>query len=138
MKKTLLTILTIVFSLFPAYAIKTIEANPINIAISIVEHTDSASIASDLVYYGYFRQQSQEGYNIFRHSNGSEIRYILNDLVQKYPTIEVKSNTTKKQRDQILKNLNFQKKGNAYERKYIGFRTRCTLAPNGTLIFTSH
>lgn len=122
---------------FDIHPTKKIDANPINVAVTLVEKTDTAKIASTCEYYGYTRQLLQEGYNVFTHSNGSIIRYKLSDKDQTYPIVEVKSKASPKEREQILKNLNFQKNGNAYERKSIGYITRCSFSSHGFLILTS-
>lgn len=134
--KFIFSLLSLIFiTALPAGAVKKIEANPINIAVMLTQERDTAEIASTCVYYGYERQLPQDGYTIFTHVNGSKIRYKLIDG-DKYPTLEVKSKVSEKEKDKILKNLNFQKNGNAYERKSIGHTTRCASGKNGYLILT--
>ncbi len=123
---------------FDVLPIKKIEANPINIAVSLTERTDSATIASICEYYGYIIQPSQDGYTIFKHPNGSIIRYSFNnsDNRSKYPTIEVKCKASPKEKDQRLKNLNFQKSGNSYERRALNSTIKCTYGPRGFIVFS--
>ncbi|MDE6742074.1 MAG: hypothetical protein K2J58_07065 [Muribaculaceae bacterium] len=120
--------------------VKKIEANPINVAVMLTEQLDSASIAATCEYYGYINQPSQDGYVTFKHPNGSIIRYsfTIADNGKQYPTIEVKSKGTQKEKDQRLQELNFNKNGNTYERRSIGYTTRCTSAPQGFLRLSNH
>ena len=126
MKKVLLILTTILFSLIPAGAVKKIEANPINVAYILAQETDSAKIASTLKYYGYELQPIETppsggrgAYTNYRHPNGSIIRYTFKDATkaQPYPQVEVKSKKSSKDIDSTLTNLNFKKYGSVYDRK---------------------
>ncbi|MDE7347565.1 MAG: hypothetical protein K2N48_12615 [Muribaculaceae bacterium] len=140
-------LLSLIFiSPLPAGAVKKVEANPINVAVILTEKLDSASIASTLLYYGYIpSSESNPSHKTedsrlkteYTHHNGSVIRYSFTkaDNGNLYPTIEVTSKASQKEKEQILKNLNFQKNGNAYERRSISHTTRCTNGPRGSLIF---
>ena len=136
--KKLTLLIFLLFSLLPVHAVKTIEANPINIAVMLTQETDTAKMASTCEYYGFTRQIIKDGYTIFIHPNGSVIRYKFTNADQKYPTIEVTSKVSQKEKDNTLKNLNFQKSGNTYERKSVGHTTHCTNGPHGTLILTRY
>ena len=149
--KKLTLLIFLLFSLLPLHAVKKIEANPINIAVMLTQETDTARMTSTLRYYGYkpsFENStsyqtasaglsSGETYT-FTHQNGSVIRYKFTNTDQKYPTIEVTSKVSQKEKDQTLKNLNFQKTGNSYERKTVGYTTRCVNGPHGLLILTRY
>ncbi len=113
---------------------KKIEANPINIAVMLMQENDTASMAKSCEYYGYTRQPQNNGYTVFNHLNGSSIRYKYTDSNQQFPIVEVTSKVGSKEKDKILQNLNFQKNGAALEQKSVGFITRCTFGPHGTLI----
>ena len=142
MKKTIL-LLTLLFYLLPAVAAgkfdihptKKIDANPINVAVMLTEQLDSANVIATCEYYGYVNQPSQDGFTVFRHPNGSVIRfkYTTADNGKKYPTVDVKSKGTQKENDKILESLNFRKNGNVIERKSIGFTTQCMSVPHGFL-----
>ena len=138
MKKILLPLLVILFTLFHVQA-KTlkIEANPINVAAILTELPDSAAFASTCEYYGYVLESPQDSYTVFSHPNGSTIRFSFNaaDDGKEYSTIEVTSKIPQKEKDQILQELNFQKAGSAYERRSVGYTTRCTNGHRGALIF---
>ena len=158
MKKYILIFAAIIFSLLPVQAVKKIEANPINIAVMLTQETDTAKMASTLEYYGYtaithtarsadtkpqasiLRAQhaNTDGFAVYSHPNGSVIRYKFTNADQKYPTIEVTSKASQKDKDNTLKNLNFQKSGNTYERKSVGYTTRCTNGPHSSLILTRY
>ena len=137
--KYILPLLAILFSLLPTGAATLkIEANPINVAAILTELPSSTALASTCEYYGYIRQSPQDGYTVYKHPNGSVIRYSFNeaDNGKSYSTVEVTSNISQKEKDQILQeNLNFQKTGNAYERRSVGYTTRCTNGRHGALIF---
>lgn len=145
MKRLLLPLLAILFSLLTVGAvnkrdvhpIKKIEANPINVAVMLTERPDSISIASTCEYYGYLLQSPEDGYTVFRHPNGSTIRYSIREAGngKTHSTIEVRSKATQKEKDQTLRSLNFQKSGNAYIRRSIGYTTQCTNGPRGSLVF---
>lgn len=139
MKTILLTISILLLSIVPAGAVKKIHANPINIAIQLVEKTDSDKVASTLEYYGYTPQGKEDGYQKMKGSNGNEIRYSFNecDPNHKYPTIIVKTQGTHKALDSKLKELNFEKVGNGYEcmkNKNSKYKTQYSFGPKSTLI----
>ena len=140
MKKTILLLILLLFTLLPAQAVRKVDANPINVAVILTEQPDSASIASTCEYYGYVSQPSQDGYTVYQPPKGSTIRYkyTVAENGKSYPTIEVKSKFSQNERNEILRNLNFQKKGDTYERKAIGHQTRCSSAPQGYLRFSNH
>ena len=138
MKKYILTLFGIIFTLIPARAMNKNEANPINIAVLLTQETDTASMASTCDYYGYVRQIPSDGYTVFKHANGSIIRYKYIDSDQKYPTIEVISKASQKEKDNTLQSLNFKKAGNSYERRSIGYTTKCTSGSHGSLILTRY
>ena len=140
MKYLTLTLALLLFTLFPAEAIKKIEANPINIAAMLAQETDTASMAATCDYYGYLPQPSQNGYTVFKHPNGSMIRFIItdSDAYRNYPTIEVTSKATQKEKENIIEDLQYRKVGNTFEKRHIGFTTRCSSGPRGSLRFTSH
>ena len=139
MKRFFLTLTLLILTLLPASAVKKIQANPINIAISLVEKTDSAKIASTLTYYGYTHQATEDGYSVMTDPNGNEIRFSFskNSSNDKYPTVKVKANDSHKELDLKLKELNFEKKGNSYERirnQYSKYKTRCSFASRSTMV----
>ncbi len=136
MKKYIIfSILSLIFLCsLPAGAIKKVEANPINVAVMLMQEKDTASMASTCEYYGYIRQPENNGFTVFKHLNGSSIRYKYSDSNQQFPTVEVTSKASAKEKAQILQNLNFNKEGNSYEQKYVGGRIKCTFGPHGTIL----
>ncbi len=137
MKSLIFSLLSLIFTLsLSAQTRKNIEANPINVAVSLMHRTDTASMSSALRYYGYGMQASQpaDGFTVYTHPNGSTINYKYADSHQPFPTVELTSKVSAKERDEILQDLKFEKVGNAYEQKSIGFTTRCQLGPHGTII----
>lgn len=140
MKQIFLPLLLLLLTLIPqtANAVKKIEANPINIAAQLVEKTDSTKVASTLEYYGYHPQGTEDGYQIMRTQNGNEIRFSFTDSGNKYPTVVVKTHGTTKSIDVKLKELDFEKSGNGYEKMknvYSKFKTQCKFGSHNTLIF---
>ena len=137
--KYFLPLFLLLFSLLPiGAATLKIEANPINVAAILTELPSFSALASTCEYYGYIQQSPQDGYIVYEHPNGSVIRYSFNeaDNGKSYSTVEITSNISQKEKDQILQeNLNFQKVGNAYERRSVGYTTRCTNGHHGALIF---
>lgn len=112
-KEILILTLLLFLNILPIHAVKKVEANAINVAVMLTEQVDSDGIASTCEYYGYERQPSQDGYDVYKHPNGSIIRYTFTTAENgnEYPTIEVKSKGTQKDKDKLLKGLNFQKNG---------------------------
>lgn len=104
----------------------------------LMQRTDTSSIASALRYYGYEMHVSQpaDGSAVYTHPNGSTIRYKYVDPNQPFPTVEVTSKVSAKEDEQILQGLRFEKTGNTYEQKSIGYITRCQFGPHRTLILT--
>lgn len=136
----LFCLLSLIFiSPLSAYAVNKHEANPINLALILTEKNDSATIASICEYYGYQVQPSQDGYTVYQHPNGSIIRYNFTQAEdgRQYSTIEVKSNISSREQDEILKDLRFQKTGNTYERPSFTHLT-CCASNQGYLKFSNH
>ena len=139
--KPLLLTLTLILPL-PVGAVKKLnDVSPINLASIIVEKTDSAKIASTFEYYGYTLQGTENGYNVMKHPNGTEIHYSFHpeNSDSKYPTIIVKPKETQKQIDSRLKELDFTKTSNKYKRMrnmYSRYITLCEHGQNSTLIFS--
>ncbi len=88
--------------------------------------------------------QPADGYAVYTHSNGSIIRLSFPNIADNgqrttdnlHTIVEVTSKGTSKEKEHILQNLNFNKAGGSYEQKSVGFTTRCTFGPHGTLILT--
>lgn len=140
MKSIILTFIFLLISLLPAGAVKKFEANPINVAVVIVEKGDSTQIKKLFDYYGYTHQGTTDGYKIMKHPNGSEIRYSLTDFNDsgKHTKVIVKSKATHKEIDKLLTDLKFKKVGNLYERminRYNNQVTQCSFGPSNTLVF---
>lgn len=140
MKQILLTLSLLLLTLLPASAAKKVEANPINIAAIIVEKTDSTKIASTLEYYGYSPSGTENGYQVMKHSNGTEIRFTFHEegTRTQYPTVIVKHNSPAKDIDTRLKNLDFENTHNGYKKEknqFSRYITQCQHGPKGTLIF---
>ena len=138
--KKLIFLISFLFTLLPAGAVKKFEANPINVAVVIVEKGDSSKIIRIFDYYGYNQQGSADGYKIMKHSNGNEIRYSFTDSNDgsKNTQVIVKTKATHKEIEKLLSELNFKKDGNIYERmihRYNKQVTQCSLGPSNTLIF---
>ncbi|MDE5850566.1 MAG: hypothetical protein K2H38_10520, partial [Muribaculaceae bacterium] len=122
----------------PAQPAKKIDAIPINIAAQLVEKTDSAKVASTLEYYGYHPQGIEDGYQVMRTPIGNEIRFSFTYSESKYPTVIVKTTGTSKSIYDKLKELDFEKSGNGYEKmrnRYSQYKTHCSLGRHSTLIF---
>ena len=117
MKTFIITLITTILSFLPSYAVKKkVDANPINVAHSIAEKTDSTKIASILEYYGYIRETPQDNYTIFTHPNGSEIRYTFseNEESYKYPRVQVFTKLSEKEKQLSLDQLKLKKPKNYY------------------------
>ncbi|MDE6638038.1 MAG: hypothetical protein K2K32_07380 [Muribaculaceae bacterium] len=133
-------LLFIIIQALPAEAVKRITVNPVNIASQLVLKQDSATVASTLEYYGYTHQPCQDGYTVFKHSDGSVIRFAYqnSDSKQSYPTIQVHTKSTKPQIEKILSELNYKKSGNHYEAttsKYSTYLTKCIFGPGKYVTF---
>ena len=118
-KKITLLLSLLLFTLLPTHAVKKVEANAINVAVMLTEQPDSAGIASTCEYYGYVSQPKQDCYNVYKHPNGSIIRYTFTTAEdgKSYPTVEVKSKASQKGKEEILQGVNFKKEGKGYERR---------------------
>lgn len=150
MRRILFILSLLIFSIPSTLAVRKVDANPINIAVVLSEQPDSASIASTCEYYGYElsteNSDSSEKFEdlrlntVYTHPNGSVIRYSLStaDSENTYTIIEVSAKVFQKEKDRILKNLRFQKKGNAYERQSISYTIRCTNGSRGSLIIKKY
>lgn len=138
--KYFLTLILLLLTLLPSSSAKKIDANPINIAVTLVEKTDSAKVASTLEYYGYTPQGIENGYCVMKNTQGNEIRFSFNDngTHSNFPTILVKLNITEKDLNTRLKDLDFEKSGNGYQKAknaYSRYTTQCSTSPHNTLTF---
>ena len=139
MKQVFLTLTLLLLTLLPAEAVKKHTPNPINLAITLVEKTDSANVASTLTYYGYTPHGIEEGYQIMKDPNGNEIRYSFKEsnANHKYPTVIVKTHHSNKEIDSKLKELGFKNTENGYEHmknRYSKYKTQCRFGPKNTMI----
>ena len=139
MKKHILTLLFILFTIISGGAVKKFEANPINVAVVIIEKEDNNEITKLFDYYGYTLQGTSDGYQIMKTSSGNEIRYSFTDTndESKNTTVIVKTKATHKEIDNLLTELKFKKVGNIYERmihRYNNQVTNCSFGPRNTLV----
>ena len=148
-KKIIFNLLSLIFILssLSAHAVRTMTANPINIASRLILYTDSAKVANILGYYGYELSSenssasaglSQGEATIFRHPDGTIIRFTFpkTEAKEKFPTVQVKSKVPKTEAEKILKDLNYTKTDSGYETtssKFSNHTTRCTFDPGNTI-----
>ncbi len=143
MKKYLiLSILSIIFTIasLPAGAVKTINANPVNLAAVIVEMVDSARIENEFAYYGYTLDSTEDGFKVMRSPNGHELRYSLNDskAIDGRPVVLVKTIENPAQIASRLNELQFEKHGDSYRRvsrRDEDHLIQCTPNSSHTLLF---
>lgn len=140
MRPVILTIITLFLTILSAEAVRKINVNPVNLAVVIVEKSDSADIASTFDYYGYTLTEETDGYKVMRHPNGDEIRYSFSDkgILQTFPIVIVKAKENSKALGFRLNELKFEKTRDVYERKinrYGHHVTQCISGPHGTLTF---
>ncbi|MDE6017823.1 MAG: hypothetical protein K2G85_03295 [Muribaculaceae bacterium] len=130
----------IVISSLPAGAVKTINVNPINLAVVIVEKTDSTKIQREFDYYGYTLHTIEDGFKVMKNPNGNEIRYCFDKISKSdyHSTVIVKPNESQSEIDAKLKDMHFKKRGDIYSRiasrddRYI---IQCTIGTSNTLLF---
>lgn len=139
--KFIFSLLSLIFLLaFPAYPVKPQTANPINIASRLIMQSDSAKVASTLEYYGYSIQPSDNEYIVFKHPDGTIIRFTYPpaDYKQNYHTVVVVSKVDKKEAEKRLKELDYKKVENGYESnssKYSTHITKCSFGSGKTITF---
>ncbi len=123
----------------PAGAVKTINANPVNLAVAIVEKVDSVKVQREFDYYGYKFLSTEDGFKVMKSPNGHEIRYSFQDpkALDNHPVVIVKTTETSEELNKRLTNLKFKKEGNSYNRiaslddRHI---IQCTPGPSNTLL----
>lgn len=118
MKTIHLSLLLLLFVFFSSFATKPIDVNPINLAVTLVEMTDSSEIVSTLKYYGFTEEPKSSEFNVYDKPDGTIVKYKFTENGQSlpYPIIDISSKRGFIDRDKILKDLDFKKKGNSYER----------------------
>ncbi len=144
MKKYLIiSLLSLIFMCsLPASAVKTINANPVNLAAVIVEMVDSAKIQSEFDYYGYTLQGTEDGYKIMKTPNGHEIRYSFQDTkaIDNHPVVIVHTAESAPDLDKRLDEMQFIKDGHTYirvARRDENHLTKCFPNSSNTLLFQS-
>ncbi len=116
-----------------------INANPINVAVVIVEKGDSAKIADLFDYYGYTLHGTEDGYKVMKDTKGNEIRYSFNvpEAIDQYPKVMVKNKENAVEIDNRLNDLKFKKVGDGYERTINydkNLITKCFLISGNSLV----
>lgn len=147
MKKTIFLLVAVFYTMLASGAKKEtnptanpLNANPINVAVLIIEKGDSTKIVDLFDYYGYSLHDTTAGYKVMKDSRGNEIKYTFDDPLSagKYPKVIVKTNEKRKEIDKRLKDLQFKKDGDIYEhminrdKKYI---TKCSFEKKNILVF---
>lgn len=140
MRSLVITLVLLIIGIFSASAVKKFEPNPINVAAVIVEKIDSVQVASTCEYYGFKYDGVVDGYTVMKRQNGAEIKFTFqeNGISQKYPTIIVKTTGTRKEIEERLNEVNFEKEGNKYtapHNQYSRYIKQCSLGPHNTLKF---
>ena len=116
------------------------DVNPICVAARLAEQEDSVRIASICKYHGYEAQPSEDGYAVFKKTNGDIIRFTVSDEAngRKYPTIEVQTKIAMKEMEQIMQDIKYKNQGHSYERRLIDRTIRCIPSHNHNIRFTTH
>ncbi len=124
----------------PARAVKTINANPVNLAAAIVEKVDSVKVQREFDYYGYKLHSTEDGFKVMKSPNGYEIRYSFQDpkALDNHPVVIVKTTEASEELNKRMKEMQFKKDGHGYSRvarRDDNHIVQCTPGPSNTLLF---
>lgn len=99
MIKRFLSQLMVLLSVPTIFAQTSVQVNPINVVLKIIEDLDTAEMAATCRYYGLTETQYKGDFKVFNSSDGTEICF---KLTSEDPIIEV---TTKQKLKQIKTHL---------------------------------
>lgn len=118
--RQIVTIISLfVFSIMSIYGkSKTnIEGVAINVAVLLVEETDLDKMIDICKYYHLTQVMKEDDYTVFAHSDGSKIRFRLDESTEyATPIVELTTSDKLKNIEKILYDLKFRKTSEGFER----------------------
>ncbi|MDE6336832.1 MAG: hypothetical protein K2L34_09690, partial [Muribaculaceae bacterium] len=90
MKRFLFILLTYLICSFGSFAQTDNSANPISLGLLLIDQPSVEKMITTCRYYNLLEEPSQEGYNVFRHPNGTVYQFKVDERnSQHLPIVKV-------------------------------------------------
>ena len=133
MKRLLLVVLVSLFVQLGLFAQSRSISDPVYFGMMLIDQPSADQMEKICDYYDLREQSEIDGYRVFQHSDGTELRVRTDMIGSKYkPVVKVYTNKSSKEIDQILNDASYHKESGGYFKgtKFEMRRTKCTV--NGT------
>ena len=133
MKQFLIVVFISLFVQFGLFAQSKTISDPIYLGMMLIDQPSAKQIEKICDYYDLREQPEIDGYRIFQHADGTELRFRTDIIDSKYqPIVKVYTNKSGKEIDLILNDASYHKERGGYFKgtKFEMRRTKCTV--NGT------
>ena len=133
MKHLILVLFISVFMQIGLFAQSKAISDPVYFGMMLIDQPSADQMEKICDYYDLREQPEIDGYRVFQHSDGTELRFLTDMIGSKYqPVVKVYTNKSGKEIDQILNDASYHKEKGVYFKgtKFEMRRTKCTV--NGT------
>ena len=131
MNKLMRVFLSLVFILIIGlddFSQSNVKIDPLYLGITLIDQPNVEKMAGLCKYYELNEMPDQDGFKVFRHSNGTEFRFKVDkDGERNLPIVIVETNEKDKTVDYVLSNVGYVKEGKDFVKgtKLEQRRTRC-------------
>ncbi|MDE6769425.1 MAG: hypothetical protein K2J78_06855 [Muribaculaceae bacterium] len=139
MKRFLLILLTCLICSFGSFAQTDNSANPVSLGLLLIDQPSVEKMITTCRYYNLLEEPSQEGYNVFRHPNGTVYQFKVDERnSQHFPIVKVTTKDSQKTLDNILTQSGYKKESGVYVKgtKFEHRRTKCSITGNAKKTLT--
>ena len=137
--KHLLIVVVCLFVQLGLYAQSRSISDPVYLGMMLIDQPSAKQIEKICDYYELREQPEIDGYRVFQHSDGTELRFRTDMIGSKYqPVVKVYTNKSSKEIDQILNDASYHKDKGGYFKgtKFETRRTKCTVTGTGRKTLT--
>ena len=139
MKRILTVLALLLLSIIPSYAQSTVLKSPTYLGFVLIDEANSQKMIETCRYYHLDEQQSEDGFKVFTHEDGTKIRFKVNKSeIGDFPEVQIILNEKSGTISKILTEAGFKKQGSNYYRgsKFEHRRTKCHLSSGSPSILT--
>lgn len=115
------------------------SANPVSLGLLLIDEPNVEKMITTCRYYNLSEEPIQEGYNVFRHPNGTVYQFKVDERnSQHFPIVKVTTKDSQKTLDNILTQSGYKKESGIYVKgtKFEHRRTKCSITGNTKKILT--
>lgn len=131
MKRNILSLIIALISFIVGFASSHGIDNPLYLGIILIDQPDLWKMEEICECYNLKEVPMEDGYRIFHHSDGTELRCGIYNVGDKYyPIVKVSTNKSSKEIDQLLNGTGYVKESGAYYKgtKFARRRTKCSVS----------